>query len=270
MEPYVTIYSGAVGRERFGVRKLRHRVSFVGCIVDWQTHRVRLGDSGIGAGGLFQLRSQEMDRLVGILCIIVSVVAIAVAGCAAEESAQSPREILGNTGPGPQRFTLDSVVDVADVIARVELLSVTTVGEPIIGWSSEGTWYGKALHHRFRVLEYLKGDGGQEIVVILASGTEDDTQWHFSTAEEAKELGPDLMELRSSEWDDREAILFARHDIPWLPSTKMDNTYSLGFYTEYSGEGWVGTFDSEIMRRWLPIARAGRDRELYNGYPKEP
>ena len=37
----------------------------------------------------------------------------------------------------------------------------------------------------------------------------------------------------------------------------MDNTYSLGFYTEYSGEGWVGTFDSEIMRRWLPIARAG-------------
>ena len=196
-----------------------------------------------------------MNRFVGILCVIVSAVAIAAVGCAAEESAQSPREILGNTGPGPQRFTLDSVVDVADVIARVELLSVTTVGEPIIGWSSEGTWYGKALHHRFRVLEYLKGDGGQEIVVILASGTEDDTQWNFSTAEEAEELGPDLMELRSSEWDDREAIVFVQHDSSWVPSTQNDDTYLLGLYS--TAAGWLGTFDSEILRGWLPIARAG-------------
>ena len=72
----------------------------------------------------FDLWGQKMNRFVGILCIIVSVVAIAAGGCAAEERAQSPTEILGNTGPGPQRFTLDNVVDFADVIARVELLSV--------------------------------------------------------------------------------------------------------------------------------------------------
>ena len=198
-----------------------------------------------------------LQRFVGILCIIVCVVAIAAVGCATEEPVQSPTEILGNTSELHQRITLDSVVDVADVIARVELLSVTTVGEPIIGWSSEGTWYGKSLRHRFRVLEYLKGNGGQEIVVILASGTQNDTQWHFSTAEEAEELGPDLMELRSSEWDNREAIVFAQSDIPWLPSTKMDDIYSLGFYSVYTGTGWYGTFDSEVLRGWLPIARAG-------------
>ena len=152
--------------------------------------------------------------------------------------------------------------DVADVIARVELLSVTTEGELINGRASEETWYGKALHHRFRVLEYLKGNGGQEIVVILASGTEYDSDLHFSTAEEAEGLGLDLLELRSSEWDDREAIVFAQSDISWLPSTKMDDTYALGFYSVYTGTGWYGTFDSEIMRGWLPIAHVGDSRNI--------
>ena len=205
---------------------------------------------------------QKMNRFVGILCIIVSVVAIAAGGCAAEEREQSPTEILGNTSQPHQRVTLDRVVDVADVIARVELLSVTTEGELINGRASEETWYGKALHHRFRVLEYLKGNGGQEIVVILASGTEYDSDLHFSTAEEAEGLGLDLLELRSSEWDDREAIVFAQSDISWLPSTKMDDTYALGFYSVYTGTGWYGTFDSEIMRGWLPIAHVGDSRNI--------
>ena len=163
--------------------------------------------------------------------------------------------MLGNTGPGPQRFTLDNVVENSDVIARVELLSVDSVAESILNNPGGETWYGKSLHHKFRVLEYLKGDGGQEIVVILASGTENDTQWHFSTAEEAEKLGPDLMELRSSDWDDREAIVFVQHDSSWVPSTQNDDTYLLGLYS--TAAGWLGTFDSEILRGWLPIARAG-------------
>ena len=196
-----------------------------------------------------------MNRFVGILCIIVSVVAIAAGGCAAEERAQSPTEILGNTGPGPQqRYTLDNVVDFADVIARVELLSVDSEAE-LLNNLGGGTVYGKSLHHRFRVLEYLKGGGGQEMVLILPSGTQNDTQWHFSTAEEAEELGPDLMELRSSEWDDREAIVFVQHDSYWVPSTQKDDTHLVGLYS--TALGWVGTIDSEILRRWLPIARAG-------------
>ena len=115
--------------------------------------------------------------------------------------------------------------------------------------------YGKSLHYRFQVLEYLKGGGGQEMVLILPSGTQNDTQWHFSTAEEAEELGPDLMELRSSEWDDREAIVFVQHDSSWVPSTQKDDTHLVGLYS--TALGWVGTIDSEILRRWLPIARAG-------------
>ena len=56
--------------------------------------------------------------------------------------------------------------------------------------------------------------------------------------------------------DDREAIVFVQRDVFYLPSTQEDDTYLIGAYSP-SGFGWVGMFDNEIMRKWLPIARAG-------------
>ena len=208
-------------------------------------------------------RSGNVDALLRFASIVaVSVVAMAAVGCATEEPVQSPTEILGgSSGAYVPPISLDSVVDFADVIARVELLSIDSVVEPILDNSGEETWYGKSLHHRFRVLEYLKGDGGPEIVVILANGREYDKELQFSTADEAGELGTSLEEERSSEWDDREAIVLVQHDVSWLPSTTKSNTYGMGFYSP-NGLGWVGTFDSELLRSWLPIARAGDSRNI--------
>ena len=189
--------------------------------------------------------------------VVVSVVAMAAVGCATEERAQSPTEILGSNGSlYVPPVSLDTVVEFSDVIARVELLSVSSVVEPILDSRGEQTWYGKSLHHRFQVLEYLKGDGGQEMVAIVINGTGNDRELQFATAEEAEELGPDLIEERISEWDDREAIVFVQRDVYYVPSTHKDDTYLIGAYSP-SGFGWVGMFDNEKMRKWLPMARVG-------------
>ena len=222
-------------------------------------HLLGIGHSARGAA--IVNRSRWSGNVSGLLrfasIVAVSVVAIAAAGCAAEERAQSPREILGNGGENyVPPVSLDTVVEFSDVIARVELLSVSSVVEPILDSRGELKWYGKSLHHRLQVLEYLKGDGGQEMVAIVINDAQHHRELQFATAEEAEELGPDLIEERISEWDDREAIVFVQRDVFYLPSTQEDDTYLIGAYSP-SGFGWVGMFDNEIMRKWLPIARAG-------------
>ena len=109
-------------------------------------HLLGIGHSARGAA--IVNRSRWSGNVSGLLRfaagVVVSVVAIVAAGCAAEERAQSPTEILGNSGAAyVPPISLDSVVDVADVIARVELLSVDSVAESILNNPGGETWYGK-------------------------------------------------------------------------------------------------------------------------------
>ena len=63
--------------------------------------------------------------------------------------------------------SLEETIAEADVIARVRLRSVTAVAESLAG----DTDYTAALDFRFRVLEYERGSGGNELVgVVTVSG----------------------------------------------------------------------------------------------------
>ncbi len=133
----------------------------------------------------------------------------------------------------------------ADVIARVELLSVTAVAEQQTG----ETDYVAALDYRFRVLEYLRGSGSSELVAVAWDGL--DT---FSTSGSAVTRAEALKGRRDTQWDSREAILFLENSHPELPSTSQANRYRLGGL--YFDEPWEDyyTIASRWDKRWLPAA----------------
>ena len=177
------------------------------------------------------------DRLVLLLpwCI-----ALVLAGCG-----QSPAET------GTTRTTAESDADGSyhglvsieeqilwdDVVARVRLISVdgAVVVEP-------GGTYRGALEFRFRVLEYIKGNGGAEVVAVTID------EGRYDTASAARAAVPGMVATRDTLWDGREAIVFLLdyHD------QNGRTTYLLGGHTVYGEDGY--TVASRHDKRWLPEA----------------
>ena len=125
----------------------------------------------------------------------------------------------------------------ADVVARVRMVSVEGgVGDGY--YSGPPTLHTPVLRFRFRVLEYLKGSGGSEIVGVVP-----DHDSAFATAAEAMAMLPSLLSDRDTRWDDREAIVFLVSEA---------GGYRLG-YVGYSGEDGY-TVASRWSKRWLPAA----------------
>ena len=83
------------------------------------------------------------------------------AGCNSDPE-QAPIGGFGEPLPYYGVAPLEETIAWADVIARVELRSVTAVAERLAG----ETDYIAALDFRFRVLEYLRGSGGNELVAV--------------------------------------------------------------------------------------------------------
>ena len=109
---------------------------------------------------------------------------------------------------------------------------------------------------RFRVLEYLKGSGSTEIV-----GVTDQTQ-RYETRAEAEAQDDDLLSLRDTSWDDREAIVFLWNYVEGstMPhSVRQADRYWIGMRSYYGQDAY--TIASQISRRWLPAASAQADEE---------
>ena len=139
----------------------------------------------------------------------------------------------------------------SDVVARVKLVSVAQVGEEAADWPSEGeTSYISALEFRFKVLEYLKGSGGSELVAVAV-----DLIDSYATKEEAVASAEDFLGARDTRWDDREAIVFLEDDEPHLPSSKQTDRYLLGFVRNNYGQDHY-TIASRHSKEWLPAAAA--------------
>ena len=127
----------------------------------------------------------------------------------------------------------------ADVVARVRMVSVEGgVGDGY--YSGSQTLHTPVMRFRFRVLEYLKGSGGSEIVGVVP---EHDSA--FATAAEARAMIPSLLSGRDTRWDDREAVVFLVSEA---------GGYRLG-YVGYAGDDSF-TVASRWSKKWLPEATA--------------
>ena len=177
------------------------------------------------------------DRL---LLLLPWCIALVLAGCG-----QSPAE-TGSTRTTAESDTYGSyhgLVSIEeqilwdDVVARVRLISVdgAVVVEP-------GGTYRGALEFRFRVLEYIKGSGGSEIVAV----TIDEGRYDIASA--ARAAVPGMVATRDTRWDGREAIVFLGD----YHAQNGRTTYLLGGHTVYGEDGY--TVASRHLKTWLPEA----------------
>ena len=130
----------------------------------------------------------------------------------------------------------------SDVVARVRLLSMDSTVETIYQAGPYGSRVTgadeaevSALEFHFQVLEYLKGDGGGEIVGIAYS---DD---FYESRLGALAFGEDLSDAHDTTWDDREAIVFMQSNAPGLGVTSASeraDRYVLGSLDNYA-RGWM-------------------------------
>ena len=176
-------------------------------------------------------------------------------GCNARtEEALTEQAPTGVFGSSPLYYygvaPLEETIAKADVIARVQLRSVSAVAEQMTGQTD----YIAALDYRFRVLEYLRGSGGSELVAVV-----NDSGETFSSNGSAVTRAQALKDRRDTQWDSREAIIFLEDAHPALPSTSRADRYRLGPVSFH--EPWEDyyTIASRWGKEWLPAvsSRAG-------------
>ena len=124
-------------------------------------------------------------------------------------------EVPGEVSYGPELdpVGLEERILRADVIARVTLASIATSTPGIYdnqGIPVTGTRYVSVSELRFDVHEYLKGSGGDTLIVELPLSI---TDHHYGSAEEAVEAVSAWLAERDTRWDDREAIIFLQRPV---------------------------------------------------------
>ena len=111
------------------------------------------------------------------------------------------------TGP----VELDERILRADVIARATFISISTT-TPFVSdadLETTTTQYVSTLELRFDVHEYLKGSGGDTLLVELPLSFDD----YYPSAEEAVAAATAWFPTRYTRWDNREAIIFVQNPI---------------------------------------------------------
>ena len=162
---------------------------------------------------------------------------------------QAPTRLLGS---GPDYYgvaPLEETIAWADIIARVELLSVTAVAEQRAGQTTD---YIAALDYRFRVLEYLRGSGGNELVAVVYDGLAT-----FSSSESAVTQAKALKDERDTQWDNKEAVIFLEDAHPELPSSSKADRYRMGAASIHEPWDDYYTIASRWDKRWLPATSSG-------------
>ena len=157
----------------------------------------------------------------------------------------------------------------ADVIARVRLLGTQATTEQAGTNENGDTVYRGVLEFSFEVLEYLKGDGDDEIVVGATVEREYEMirdildrqsrgefiDWNlanlassenpYTNMEQALIAAKAFEKDRDTRWDDREAIILVR-ELPVSDSNDDSTRYSFGAIFDYS--------INSSYQIWLPSA----------------
>ena len=152
---------------------------------------------------------------------------------------------------------MEEVILSSDVIARVNLVDKRTFliwSIPLPEYPTEITWM-PLLEFRFRVHEYLKGSGPNELRGLV----------HFysflTTRDEAQLVAAEMLAAHDTRWDQREAIVFLWSE-GW-PNTsqfeQMPDQYWIGMMDYVSSSS--GRIDDETYsvanrhaKAWLPEA----------------
>ena len=144
------------------------------------------------------------------------------------------------------------------LIAKVRLDSVSSTAES--GPTYQGLKHLALLEFRFSVLEYLKGNGADDIVVVW------DAAPFFDTRLAAEAALPTIAAARDVQWDDREAIVFLQRSNAVLASTQQADRYYLawgGTWLDY-GDDDAYSIASRHNKLWLP-AEAASDAQSQPG-----
>ena len=115
-----------------------------------------------------------------------------------------------------------------------------------IGTDANGaTIYRGLLEFKFKVLEYLKGTGGGELVVYIT----DQLDRTYATLELALKAAQSWKRDRDTRWDNREALIFAEKP---AGSSGQVTRYSFGPY------GYIEAYALDSGNRvWLPSVSSG-------------
>ena len=200
---------------------------------------------------------QRRHALVGVPILLAFVLALTTS-CASSSSdmgsseGSAPPTEEGLVGWGADLYagptSLEERIAGADVIARVQLRSVSS-GAALQDIGHDGTLeYVGALEHRFEALGYLKGSGSSELVIMVYGLTGHETE------ESAAEDGDTLLAGRDARWDGREAIVFLFYD------PRLNDRYLLGTVDARDPVGAAEdhfTIASRHSKRWLPAASTG-------------
>ena len=166
---------------------------------------------------------------------------------AAESQVAAPQ--VASTGvlyDGPK--SLEERIFSSPVIVRVRLSSVSSATES--GPTLYGTKFIPLLEFNFRVLEYLKGNGGSDIAAVW------DAAPLFDTRQEAEAALPEIAAARDTQWDDREAIVFLKHSQSYLASTQQTGRYYLSQEYGFHPPDDRYSIASRFYKLWLPAVSA--------------
>ena len=157
------------------------------------------------------------------------------------------------TGVAPISYlgptSLEERVLKSPVIARVQLESATSTAE--YGTTHLGMKHIAVIEFSFSVLEYLKGNGANDIVAVWAAAP------FFDTRQEAQAALPAISAARNSQWDEHEAIVFLQQDSGgFLASTQQADRYYLAWGGSWSIPDDGYSIASVHDKLWLPAEEA--------------
>ena len=147
--------------------------------------------------------------------------------------------------------SMEETILEADVIARVSLVSK----RPDVIQLDDTTWY-PVLEFRFRVHEYLKGSGSNEIGGLVYMWLNEPTEAN------ARTVAAQMPDAHDSRWDNREAIVFLEAE-----RSSRNQVLPLGPDQYWFGSiregGWIYGISvaSPHSKRWLPeVAKSASAR----------
>ena len=138
----------------------------------------------------------------------------------------------------------EELILAAPVIVRAELLRITTSVIPST-LEPGSSYYNPVLEFHFRVHEYLKGSGPNEIVALV-----DDLGFHDTEAQARSQLAR-MKAAHDTRWDNRQAILFLSDVSDRFPSLSSSRP-RLG-YISHQNE-LVYEISNRWAKVWLPAA----------------
>ena len=151
--------------------------------------------------------------------------------------------------------SLEEIIVGSEVIARARFVSASRASLNIVMTLPNAdrtvvSYYIPAMEYRFRMLEYLKGSGPNEVVAIVYERRGET----FQTAEGARLLGTNLVAERDTTWDSREAVVFLQETSTIPGFVTSADRYFLGSEIAHA-------IDSPHAKRWLPTADAPSQTE---------